>query len=149
MAGAARAMAPETMRVELQPVGRFFAQMRVPVLHYKVCSTFDSAPQVGGIGVAVHTLRQHVENGFVPIVGGQPSLGRYCVFGNLFARAGSAPSVHRIDRHPTMSRHPVTPMQESDLRCTWRSRPCNRYLASTTCCTPSRWPTRRRRLMPC
>lgn len=116
IAGAARAMDPEAMRAELEPVGRFFAQMRVPVLHYKVCSTFDSAPQVGSIGVAVHTLRQHVENRFVPIVGGQPSLGRYCVFGNLFARAGSDPAVHRIDRHPTMSRHPVTPMQESDLR---------------------------------
>lgn len=116
IAGAARAMEPEAMRAELEPVGRFFAQMRVPVLHYKVCSTFDSAPQVGSIGVAVDTLRQHVENRFVPIVGGQPSLGRYCVFGHLFARAGSAAAVHRIDRHPTMSRHPVTPMQESDLR---------------------------------
>lgn len=116
IAGAARAMDPEAMRAELEPVGRFFAQMRVPVLHYKVCSTFDSAPHVGSIGVAVHTLRQHVENRFVPIVGGQPSLGRYCVFGHLFARAGSDPAVHRIDRHPTMSRHPVTPMQESDLR---------------------------------
>jgi uncharacterized protein YgbK (DUF1537 family) len=116
IAGAARAMAPEAMRAELEPVGRFFAQMRVPVLHYKVCSTFDSAPHVGSIGVAVQVLRAHVENRFVPIVGGQPSLGRYCVFGHLFARAGSAPAVHRIDRHPTMSRHPVTPMQESDLR---------------------------------
>ncbi len=116
IAGAARAMAPDAMRAELEPVGRFFAQMRVPVLHYKVCSTFDSAPEVGSIGVAVHALRQHVENRFVPIVGGQPSLGRYCVFGHLFARAGSDPVVHRIDRHPTMSRHPVTPMQESDLR---------------------------------
>ncbi len=116
IAGAARAMDPEAMRAELEPVGRFFAQMRVPVLHYKVCSTFDSAPQVGSIGVAVHTLRQHVENRFVPIVGGQPSLGRYCLFGHLFARAGSDPAVYRIDRHPTMSRHPVTPMRESDLR---------------------------------
>ena len=116
IAGAARAMAPEAMRAELEPVGRFFAQMRVPVLHYKVCSTFDSAPHVGSIGVAVQALRPHVESRFVPIVGGQPSLGRYCVFGHLFARAGGAPAVHRIDRHPTMSRHPVTPMQESDLR---------------------------------
>src|SRR3546814_10200058 len=24
--------------------------------------------------------------------------------------------LHRIDRHPTMSRHPVTPMHEADLR---------------------------------
>lgn len=116
IAGAARAMAPEAMRAELAPVGRFFAQLRVPVLHYKVCSTFDSAPQVGSIGVAVQTLRPYVENRFVPIVGGQPSLGRYCVFGHLFARAGSTEVVHRIDRHPTMSQHPVTPMQESDLR---------------------------------
>lgn len=116
IAGAARAMEPEAMRAELEPVGRFFAQMRVPVLHYKVCSTFDSAPHVGSIGVAVQALRAHVENRFVPVVGGQPSLGRYCVFGHLFARAGGAPAVHRIDRHPTMSRHPVTPMQESDLR---------------------------------
>lgn len=116
IAGAARAMAPDAMRAELEPVGRFFAQLRVPVLHYKVCSTFDSAPHVGSIGAAVDTLRQHVESSFVPIVGGQPSLGRYCVFGQLFARAGGAPEVHRIDRHPTMSRHPVTPMQEADLR---------------------------------
>ena len=116
IAGAARSMAPGAMRAELEPVGRFFAQLRVPVLHYKVCSTFDSAPQVGSIGTAIATLRQHVENRFVPIIGGQPSLGRYCVFGHLFARAGSAPTVHRIDRHPTMSRHPVTPMQEADLR---------------------------------
>ncbi|WP_255593438.1 four-carbon acid sugar kinase family protein [Acidovorax sp. sic0104] len=116
IAGAARSMAPDAMRAELEPVGRFFAQLRVPVLHYKVCSTFDSAPQVGSVGTAIGVLRQHVENRFVPIVGGQPSLGRYCVFGHLFARAGSAPTVHRIDRHPTMSRHPVTPMQEADLR---------------------------------
>ncbi|RYY60607.1 MAG: four-carbon acid sugar kinase family protein, partial [Comamonadaceae bacterium] len=47
---------------------------------------------------------------------GQPDLGRYCLFGNLFARAGSDGEIFRIDRHPTMSRHPVTPMHEADLR---------------------------------
>jgi 3-oxoisoapionate kinase len=52
----------------------------------------------------------------VAIGGGQPSLGRYCAFGNLFASAGDAGEVFRIDRHPTMSRHPVTPMNEADLR---------------------------------
>ena len=66
-----------------------FARLAVPVLHYKVCSTFDSAPHVGSIGAAVDILRRSVGNRFVPIVGGQPSLGRYCVFGHLFARAGS------------------------------------------------------------
>jgi uncharacterized protein YgbK (DUF1537 family) len=36
------------------------------------------------------------------------------LFGNLFAAQSG--TVYRIDRHPTMSRHPVTPMRESDLR---------------------------------
>ncbi len=116
IAGAARSMDPAAMQAELEPVGRFFAQLCVPVLHYKVCSTFDSAPGVGSIGVAVRALRAHVASAFVPIVGGQPNIGRYCAFSNLFAAAGIAGAVHRIDRHPTMSRHPVTPMGEGDLR---------------------------------
>lgn len=116
IAGAARAMGPEAMQAELAPVGHFFAGLRVPVLHYKVCSTFDSAPTIGSIGTAIKALRPHVANAFVPIVGGQPNIGRYCAFSNLFAAAGTGGVVHRIDRHPTMSRHPVTPMHEADLR---------------------------------
>jgi uncharacterized protein YgbK (DUF1537 family) len=50
---------------------------------------------------------------FVPVVVAAPHLRRYVLFGNLFATQGDA--VYRIDRHPTMSRHPVTPMRESDL----------------------------------
>ena len=51
---------------------------------------------------------------YVPVVVAAPHLRRYVLFGNLFAGQGDA--VYRIDRHPTMSRHPVTPMRESDLR---------------------------------
>lgn len=116
IAGAARAMAPEAMRAELAPVGRFFEQAAPPVLHYKVCSTFDSAPHVGNIACAIQMLHPRVAHRWVPIVGGQPSLGRYCAFSHLFAAAGSGGAVHRIDRHPTMRQHPVTPMDESDLR---------------------------------
>lgn len=116
IAGAARAMAPAEMRAELQPVAALFRAVGARVLHYKTCSTFDSAPQIGSIGVAVVTLRDAVETPWAAIVGGQPNLGRYCLFGHLFAAAGSGGDVHRIDRHPTMSRHPVTPMHESDLR---------------------------------
>lgn len=116
IAGAARTLAPDAMRAELEPVGRFFAGLGVPVLHYKCCSTFDSAPQVGSIGAAVATLRPFFPNGFLPIVGGQPNIGRYCLFSTLFAAAGTGGTVHRLDRHPTMSRHPVTPMGEADLR---------------------------------
>lgn len=116
IAGAARSMAPPAMRRELKPVARFFAELTAPVLHYKCCSTFDSAPGIGSLGVALEVLRRALPSaGLVPIIGGQPSLGRYCVFGHLFASAGSGGEVYRIDRHPTMSRHPVTPMTESDL----------------------------------
>jgi 3-oxoisoapionate kinase len=116
IAGAARAMPPDAMAAELEPVGRFFAGEGVRVLHYKCCSTFDSAPHIGSIGAAVRILREHVPNRFVPIIGGQPNIRRYCVFGNLFAAAGIGGEIYRIDRHPTMAVHPVTPMVEPDLR---------------------------------
>lgn len=116
IAGAARAMAPAAMRAELTAVGGFFQTLAPPVLHYKVCSTFDSAPHVGNIACAIQTLHPFVDHRWVPIVGGQPSLGRYCAFSNLFAAAGTGGTVHRIDRHPTMRQHPVTPMGEADLR---------------------------------
>ncbi|MDO9413842.1 MAG: four-carbon acid sugar kinase family protein [Pseudolabrys sp.] len=116
IAGATRSMAPETASHELEIAAQFFVAQGVDILHYKCCSTFDSAPHVGSIGEAIRTLRRHFPNPFVPIVGGQPNLGRYCLFGNLFAVAGTGSTVYRIDRHPTMSVHPVTPMTEADLR---------------------------------
>ena len=47
--------------------------------------------------------------GTIPIVVGAPKLGRYSMFGTLFARHNVDGTVHRIDRHPTMSVHPTTP----------------------------------------
>lgn len=116
LAGATRAMAPSAMANELDKAGRFFAGLGITLMHYKCCSTFDSAPDVGSLGAALCALRPHFPNRLVPILGGQPSLGRYCLFGTLFAAAGTGGQVHRIDRHPTMSVHPVTPMGEADLR---------------------------------
>lgn len=116
IAGAARSMAPAAMREALAPVGRFFQEQGVAVLHYKCCSTFDSAPEVGNLATAIATLRPFAPNGFLPILGGQPNLGRYCLFSTLFAAAGTGGEVFRLDRHPTMSHHPVTPMAEADLR---------------------------------
>lgn len=115
IAGAARAMTPPEMQAELEPVARLFATLGAPVTHYKTCSTFDSAPEIGSIGAALNVLRRHLRNPFLPIVGGQPNLRRYCLFGNLFAGVGSAGPVSRIDRHPVMRCHPVTPMAEADL----------------------------------
>ncbi|THU04386.1 four-carbon acid sugar kinase family protein [Lampropedia puyangensis] len=116
IAGTARSLTPEAMRQELLPVQQFFAQLRPRVVHYKLCSTWDSAAHVGNLHVAMHALLPAVQSKWVPMVGGQPSLGRYCAFSHLFAQAGAGGAVQRIDRHPTMAEHPVTPMRESDLR---------------------------------
>lgn len=116
IAGAARSMDPLAMREELAPVAALARELKPRVLHYKTCSTFDSAPQVGSIGEAVRLLSPALDMPRVAVVGGQPNLGRYCLFGHLFAAAGGQGEVFRIDRHPTMSRHPVTPMGEADLR---------------------------------
>lgn len=116
IAGAARSMSSTQMTQELIPVGQFFKESGARILHYKCCSTFDSAPTVGSIGHAVQVLRDYTQQAFVPVIGGQPNLGRYCAFANLYAKVGQQPPVYRIDRHPVMSRHPVTPMDEADLR---------------------------------
>ena len=51
---------------------------------------------------------------FVPIHAAAPEFGRYTLFGHHFARAGQ--QVYRLDRHPVMSVHPVTPMHDAELR---------------------------------
>ncbi|AFK61551.1 hypothetical protein TKWG_05250 [Advenella kashmirensis WT001] len=116
IAGTARGMSPQQMQSCLPKIGRFFRDQQVPVLHYKCCSTFDSAAHTGSLGAAVNILGDYVQAPFALFVGGQPDIGRYCCFGNLFAAAGDCGQVHRIDRHPTMQCHPVTPMHEADLR---------------------------------
>ena len=114
LAGISRSQSPAWMDEHLPPAFAWLRATGARLCHYKVCSTFDSAPHVGSIGRAIDIGRRAFQTPYVPIVAGAPSLGRYTLFGNLFAAAG--PQVHRIDRHPTMSRHPITPMDEADLR---------------------------------
>jgi 3-oxoisoapionate kinase len=121
VAGASRTMTPAQMDAHLPGVFRQMRELGAAIAHYKVCSTFDSSPTVGSIGRAIDIGQRVFNSPFVPLVVGAPALKRYCLFGNLFAsfNAGSAGGVtemHRIDRHPVMSRHPVTPMREGDLR---------------------------------
>lgn len=110
IASDARSRSPEWMDAELPAM--FAAIGDAGLIHYKTCSTFDSAPQVGSIGRALDIgVRSFGAPGAIVVAA--PHLGRYVAFANLFAAAGA--QVHRIDRHPTMSRHPVTPMHEADL----------------------------------
>jgi uncharacterized protein YgbK (DUF1537 family) len=115
IAGNSRSWPPETMELRLAPVFERIRALSPRMVHYKICSTFDSSPEVGSIGRALEIGRRVFGARLVPILAAAPILGRYCAFGHLFARSGLDSPVFRLDRHPTMSRHPVTPMRESDL----------------------------------
>lgn len=114
IAGESRSRAPDWMGEHLPAVFRRLGELPCPVIHYKTCSTFDSSPQIGSIGRALEIGRETLAPPFIPVVVAAPHLRRYVAFGNLFAAAGE--TIHRIDRHPTMRAHPVTPMYEADLR---------------------------------
>lgn len=114
LAGHARGRSPAWMHEHLAPALQALAALGAPVLHYKVCSTFDSSPAIGSIGCAIDVGVPLMGGNWSPTVVGVPRLGRYQAFGHLFAAAQG--QGYRLDRHPTMSRHPVTPMGESDLR---------------------------------
>ena len=113
LAGTSRSQPPEWMDLELPKVFTWLRSLAANVVHYKVCSTFDSAPHRGSIGRAMEIGLAVFEQDIVPIVVGAPELRRYTVFGQLFAAYEGV--VFRIDRHPVMSRHPATRMDEADL----------------------------------
>ncbi len=118
VAGLTRSLSAAAMAKKLRPAFKKLKALGARHVHYKVCSTFDSSPEVGSIGRAIDLGMKIFRAPFVPLLVAAPSLGRYCVFGNLFARfgIGSDGAIHRLDRHPSVSRHPITPMTESDLR---------------------------------
>ena len=116
IAGDSRTMNPGEMDAELPLAYEALLSHGPAIVHYKTCSTFDSAPTTGSIGRAIDIGRQCLGNRLIPLVVGAPPLQRFCVFGNLFARSGSDSEPYRLDRHPTMKCHPVTPMDEADLR---------------------------------
>lgn len=116
VAGWSRSMSPAEMDRELQPVLQQLRSSGASIVHYKICSTFDSSPEIGSIGRVLEIGRDVFGEGLVPMLIGAPNLARYQVFGNLFARSGLDSEPFRLDRHPTMTRHPITPMLEADVR---------------------------------
>ncbi|MFC4299847.1 four-carbon acid sugar kinase family protein [Castellaniella hirudinis] len=112
IASVARSRSPEWMDKHLPAAFEQLASTGAPIVHYKVCSTFDSAPHVGSIGRAAE-IGQRRFRGWTPLVVSDLGMGRFQAFGNLFAHADGVG--YRLDRHPTMSAHPVTPMHEADL----------------------------------
>ncbi|MFN8349174.1 MAG: four-carbon acid sugar kinase family protein [Spirosomataceae bacterium] len=118
VAGFSRSLSPEAMEVCLRPAFEALKALQPRHVHYKVCSTFDSSPEIGSIGKAMEIGAEVFDSAWIPLLVAAPALGRYCAFGNLFARMGigSQGQIHRLDRHPSMRVHPITPATESDLR---------------------------------
>ncbi|MEI9405719.1 four-carbon acid sugar kinase family protein [Mesorhizobium argentiipisi] len=113
LAGTSRSESPQWMDTHLKEAFTWLKSLEGDICHYKVCSTFDSGPAIGSIGRAIEIGRAVFEQDCVPLVVGAPQLKRYTAFGHLFAAYRDR--YYRIDRHPVMSRHPATPMDESDL----------------------------------
>lgn len=116
-----RAQSPEWMDRNLPPLLRFLDETGAEIVHYKICSTLDSSSATGSIGKVIDLAVDQFGPATIPVVTAAPPIGRYQVFGNLFCATEDA--IYRLDRHPTMSRHPVTPMTEADVA---------RHLASQT-----------------
>jgi len=118
VAGKTRSLAPDAMERELKPALLALKKLKPRHVHYKGCSTFDSSPKIGSIGRAMDLAAKIFPAPFIPLLVAAPALGRYTVFGQHFARygIGSSGAIHRLDRHPSISKHPVTPMNEPDLR---------------------------------
>ncbi|WP_460798878.1 four-carbon acid sugar kinase family protein [Microbacterium sp. GXF0217] len=113
VAGISRSLRPAEMEAELRPVLEAFAALAPDLVQYKACSTADSAPDVGSLGRVIELGREVFGARTVPMLFAQPDFGRYTVFGQHFAAERG--TVHRLDRQPTMSHHPTTPMTEADL----------------------------------
>lgn len=121
LASTARTEDPTWMDAHLPALYAALSATGAPLIQYKACSTMDSAPHIGSLGRALELGLAATGDSCATILFASPEMGRYQAFGTLFA-AGPG-GLDRIDRHPVMARHPVTPIDEADI--------C-RYLARQT-----------------
>ena len=113
IASTARTQSPEWMDDNLPAIFSGLDDLGPDLVHYKVCSTLDSASHIGSIGRAIDIGTKCLGTQSVPVMIAAPKMQRYQCFGHLFAGVNN--DVLRLDRHPVMARHPVTPMMESDV----------------------------------
>lgn len=113
IAGIARSLATADLDAEVRPALEALRDTRAGIVQYKACSTVDSSPQIGSLGRVLEIAREVFGQAPTPVLFAQPDFGRYTAFGHHFAAEGG--TVHRLDRQPTMSTHPSTPIDESDI----------------------------------
>jgi len=113
VASTARSQSPEWMDAVLPDIFARLKALDPQIVHHKVCSTLDSSPETGSIGRAIEIGVTVFGSKAVPILIAAPQMRRYQCFGHLYA--GMNQQVYRLDRHPVMAHHPITPMGESDV----------------------------------
>jgi uncharacterized protein YgbK (DUF1537 family) len=114
IAGVARSRASDHMRLLLRDAFTLLGSLGTRLNQYKICSTFDSAPEVGNFAVAIEEALRVWPGARIPVLPATPDFGRYTAFGNHFSRHRG--EILRLDRNPALVEHPSTPMNESDLR---------------------------------
>ncbi len=113
VASTARTHSPAWMADNLPSVFSTLGELSHGIVHYKVCTTLDSSASVGSIGKAIEIGAEVLQCHCVPVLIAAPQMRRFQFYGHLFASIGDR--TYRLDRHPVMSRHPVTPIAESDV----------------------------------
>lgn len=113
-AGTARALDNSQIIQEVTPAFDRLRALGCTFLQYKICSTFDSAPDVGNFAYVAEQIVGQSGAFDLVVLAATPDFGRFTAFGNHYAKFGF--DVVRLDRHPSMSNHPRTPMKEADLR---------------------------------
>ena len=85
VASTARTQSAEWMKGELPGIFAQLEALKPALVHYKVCSTLDSSPQVGSIGCAIEIGAVQWAPAAVPVLIAAPKMRRYQSFGHLFA----------------------------------------------------------------
>jgi 3-oxoisoapionate kinase len=85
LAGTSRSETPDWMNAHLPKIFQWLKSLQTHLVHYKVCSTFDSAPHVGSIGRATDIGVEIFNQPMAPLLVGAPQLKRYTFAGHLFA----------------------------------------------------------------
>src|SRR5690606_13442884 len=98
IAGVARSCSPTWMDEHLPRVFEALAMLETPLVHYKICSTLDSSPEIGSIGRAADIGLPILNSPWSPVLVAAPPIGRYQAFGHLFASSNDG--ITRLDRHP-------------------------------------------------
>src|ERR1700722_11835657 len=72
IAGLTRSLSPAAMENILRPAFTSLRGNGSPIVHYKVCSTFDSSPTIGSIGRVIDVGLEIFSREFVPILSAAP-----------------------------------------------------------------------------